>query len=272
MIQNKLILLCILTTVCLVYPAKSADTNAQPVSIAAELRPIIEQIQAKEGNGKLTETNLAAEFQALDALLAKHKADSDAGAQILFIKARIYNELLRDAKSYQAIARQIQNDYPDSKPAAALKRIQQAEQINAQLVPGVPFPDFSATDLSGQAQAVANHKGRVVLVDFWATWCGPCVHELPNVKQVYEKYHDQGFDVIGVSFDSDLDKLKDYIDDQKLPWPQIFDLKETHHALGDRYGVSAIPSTFLIDRDGKLIAKNVRGEALEPAVAKALAK
>jgi len=193
-------------------------------------------------------------------------------AQILYTKARIYAEVLNDQKSYREVGKQILSDYPESKPAAALKRAEQAEKMRAQLVPGVVFPDFKQADVAGEPQSASKYKGKVLLIDFWATWCGPCVKEMPNVKQVYEKYHAQGFEVLGISFDSDLGKLKDYVAKNKIPWPQILDEKGTDAALGGRYGVVAIPSTFLIDREGKLIAKNVRGEALEPAVAGALAK
>jgi len=255
----------------LAVSARADSPGTKTPSLAGELRPIIDRVQAKSQNAAITEKDLAAELQDLDALMAKHKGETgDQSAQILFTKAHIYSEVLRDQKTYAQIAGQIQHDYPDSKPAAALKRQEESDQIRAKLVAGVVFPDFNRPDISGQARSISAYKGKILLVDFWATWCGPCVHELPNVQHVYEKYHDQGFEVLSISFDKAPEKLKDYIEEHKLLWPQILDGE--NHPLGAQYGVVAIPTTFLIDREGKLITKNVRGEALEKAVVEALAK
>jgi peroxiredoxin len=98
------------------------------------------------------------------------------------------------------------------------------------------------------------------------------VAELPNVLKTYEKHHAQGFDIIGVSLDKDEAKLKTFIADRKMPWKQYFDGKGWGSKLGARYGVNSIPATYLLDGEGKIIAKNLRGEALEEAVAKVLAQ
>jgi thiol-disulfide isomerase/thioredoxin len=107
-------------------------------------------------------------------------------------------------------------------------------------------------------------------VDFWATWCGPCVAELPNVLETYQKYHDKGFDVVGISLDQDENKLKSFILQRKISWHQYFDGKGWENKLAVKYGISSIPATYLLDKDGKIVAKDVRGEELGKAVAKAL--
>jgi thiol-disulfide isomerase/thioredoxin len=113
----------------------------------------------------------------------------------------------------------------------------------------------------------------VVLVDFWATWCGPCVAELPNVISAYNKYKARGFDVIGVSLDEagDKPKLTKFTQDRKMVWRQVLDAESKKQKLSDIYGVTAIPFTLLIGKDGKIAAVNPRGEELEPAVAAAVA-
>lgn len=136
-----------------------------------------------------------------------------------------------------------------------------------------PLP-FSGTDTAGKPISLAAYKGKVVLVDFWATWCGPCVGEVPNVVRVYNKYKAKGFNVIGVSLDRENDKnrLLAFTKENAMPWPQIYDGKFWEAALAKAYGVQSIPFTLLIGRDGKIAAVGARGEELEPAVLAALAK
>ena len=113
-------------------------------------------------------------------------------------------------------------------------------------------------------------KGKVVVVDFWATWCGPCVGELPNVLKTYEKYHDKGLEIVGISLDKDKDKLTDFLKEKKVSWRQYFDGQGWGNKLAVKYGVNSIPATYILDKDGKIFAKDLRGEAFDAAIAKAL--
>ena len=128
--------------------------------------------------------------------------------------------------------------------------------------------------LKGGKINIEKLKGKVVLVDFWATWCGPCVAELPNVQKVYEKYHGRGFEIIAVSFDNSRKPLEKFVADHKLRWAQIFFDKEGQQGwtnpLGRQYGIDAIPATFLVNREGNLAKIGVRGPTLESAVAELL--
>ena len=151
-----------------------------------------------------------------------------------------------------------------------------AGRIQKILVAGTDFPAFDEKDVMGQQLSLSAFRGKVVLIDFWATWCAPCRAEIPNVIATFQKYHDQGFEVIGVSLDEDRKKLLDYTLKNKMTWQEYFDGKSQpwENKLASRYGIaqSGIPMTFLLDRNGKLIAKNLRGAALSQAVAKALAE
>jgi outer membrane lipoprotein-sorting protein/peroxiredoxin len=129
-------------------------------------------------------------------------------------------------------------------------------------------------DLEGKPVTLDQFKGKVLLLDFWATWCGPCVGELPNVIAAYTKYHAKGFEVVGISLDQENSrpKLEAFIKDHKMPWQQIYDGKYWKAENAVAYGVQAIPFTLLIGRDGKIAAVGARGPALAPAIEAALAK
>jgi thiol-disulfide isomerase/thioredoxin len=131
-------------------------------------------------------------------------------------------------------------------------------------LPGHPMT-IEGTLLDGRPFDQKTLAGKVVLVDFWATWCGPCVAEIPNVLEQYEKYHDKGFEVVGVSLDEDRESLEKFVDDKKIPWPILYEKPEGEgwrHPLSTYYGISGIPTVILIGRDGKVITLDARGEKL----------
>jgi thiol-disulfide isomerase/thioredoxin len=140
--------------------------------------------------------------------------------------------------------------------------------------PGKPITAFEATLMDGKTvRFPGDYKGKVVLIDFWATWCGPCMKEMPNVAAAYKKYHPHGFEVLGISFDRENaeDKIKEVAAAQDMPWPQVYEGKFWTTRIGKLYAINSIPAAFLVDGDtGTVIAANVRGEALGQAIEKAL--
>jgi peroxiredoxin len=258
----------------------AADTNgvaADTNSIAADLNGIITRVIEKLQQGKNTESDLVGNLAEFDALYARHKGEqSEAVVQILLAKVKLYLQVLNEPEKAIGGVRQIQHDYPNvqingntDNLIEMLQKMAAAKKTQASLVVGAPFPDFNEKDTNGTPLSVANYKGKVVLIDFWATWCPVCKIELPNILATYKKYHDQGFEVIGISQDEDRQQLEKFLKNQGMTWPQYDDGKDNKLAL--KYGVSLLPTSFLLDGNGNIIAKNLRGDALEAAVAKALA-
>lgn len=142
------------------------------------------------------------------------------------------------------------------------------------LKPGAKPFAFEAKDTNGKSVSLDDYRGRVVLIDFWATWCSPCVAEVPVLKAVYEKYKARGFEVLSISLDDEDTQpgVAAFVKRNKMDWRHICDGQGWKTPIAQRYGVRAIPFTVLVGRDGRITAVNVRGESLEPAVKAALAK
>jgi thiol-disulfide isomerase/thioredoxin len=138
---------------------------------------------------------------------------------------------------------------------------QMADKIRVTDV-GAVAPDFTLNTPEGAPLTLSSLRGKYVMIDFWASWCQPCRREMPNVVALYNKYKDKGFDIIGVSLDKEKDPWVKAIADDKLTWHHVSDLKFWQNEAAVKYGIQSIPSTILLDKDGKIIAKNLRGEAL----------
>jgi peroxiredoxin len=142
-------------------------------------------------------------------------------------------------------------------------------KLATQLKIGHPAPLFEINTLDDQPLKLADFRGKLVLLDFWATWCGPCIQEMPNFKTLYNEFaSDQRFVLISLSLDNDPQTAKTYVTDNRLIWIHGF-LGRTSKTADD-YAVKGIPATFLISPDGNILAKDLRGQQLKAEVAKAL--
>jgi peroxiredoxin len=138
---------------------------------------------------------------------------------------------------------------------------------------GKEFPNFQATDaITGKPIALADLRGKVVLIDFWATWCGPCVRELPNIKRAFQKYHDEGLEIISISLDTDAGRFKKFVGAQGMRWHHVMDGKGWEAALARTYGIRSIPAMFVIDHKGICVSDSARGAALDREIKGAIAK
>ena len=157
---------------------------------------------------------------------------------------------------------------------AELPMTPQTEEIIANMkgtirrlnLPG-KFMPIEGTTLKGEKFDWASYRGKVVLVDFWATWCGPCIKELPNLLNTYEKYHDKGFDVVGISLDDESSDVKEFVTKRHIPWVTLLEKDPQKRGwntpLANYYGISGIPATMLVDKEGKVVALSVFGEELD---------
>jgi peroxiredoxin len=169
-----------------------------------------------------------------------------------------------NAAGEEAIARQVYElllakfDNPKLKEKVAddLARIDRVGQA---------APVVVARDLNGKTFRLSDLTGKYVLVDFWATWCAPCIAELPNLRAVYAKYHNRGFEIVGVSLDETAEPLADFVKARQVPWVQIHNATAGADVVAS-FGVNSIPACFLIGPDGKIVRLELRGPALEKAL------
>jgi peroxiredoxin len=262
-------------------PVAKETAAEEPKGAEADLKALVEKVKTKiQGGADRTEKAFSEELAEFDKIVAKNKDDSkEVLAQVVMMKGALYLQLLDQPDKAVAIFEDIKKDYPDTKAGkaadqmiAAVKEQKAADSVQAKLKEGEIFPPFEEKDTNGKPLSIAALKGKVVLVDFWATWCPPCVAEAPNVVAAYKKYHEKGFDIVGISLDEDRSALDSFIKENDMAWPQYFDGKGWDNVLGKKYGIRSIPATFLLNGEGKIIGKNLRGEELDAAIAKAVGK
>jgi thiol-disulfide isomerase/thioredoxin len=194
------------------------------------------------------------------------KVPEGSGRHKAILIGLAYGFMNKNTDSFIHYARQYLETYPYDNPDI---EDQLSEGINqhSKLMAGSVAPEITQLTPAGDTLSLSDLRGKYVLIDFWASWCGPCRKENPNVKRVYEKYKDKGFEILGVSLDNNQQKWVEAIEKDGLPWPHVSDLKHWKNAAAVEYGVSAIPYTVLIDPDGRILGKKLRGGGLEKILA-----
>ncbi len=222
-------------------------------------------------SGQNQKMKLYKESKALSQAMNKTIADyilkhDEMLASMYFIESL---EMETHFKIYESLSGNLIKKYPKNKFVQSLyqRTISSQSTQTGSKAPEIDLPSPDGTNIK-----LSSLRGKIVLIDFWASWCGPCRRENPNVVRLYQKYHDQGFEVYGVSLDKDRQKWLQAIKDDKLIWTQVSDLKYWSSDAAKLYGVKSIPSTFLIDKEGKIIAKNLRGSALDKKLEELFAK
>ncbi len=265
------------------HAAPAAATNGVAAetgsAVIADLNDLIRRINDKLVLAKTNDADLVENIREFDTLLARHKdAKLEERARILLMKGQLFlPQVLNRPDKALEVFKQFKRDFPTLQVNGntdalinALERIIHTDKMQRILVPGTIFPGFEEKDLAGQPLSLAQFKGKVVLVDFWATWCTLCMVDFPGVLKLYEKYHDQGFDIVGINLDQDRERLESFIRENHVAWRQYYDGQFWDTKLAVRYGIDKLPTTYLLDRNGKIIASNLRGDDLDKAIADAL--
>ncbi len=197
---------------------------------------------------------------------AKSSTKGDASALELLKSA---SDPKGDDTAWLARAEKHMKDYPDSEANVMLKRKIDSIQMKAELSKKPLDLKFTAVD--GRQVDLASLRGKVVLIDFWATWCGPCVAELPNLLKAYQELHPKGFEIIGISLDSSQEKLEAFVKERGMAWPQYFDGKSWQNEISSKYGINSIPAMWLVNKKGMVVDTEARS-GLEERVQKLLAE
>jgi peroxiredoxin len=209
------------------------------------------------------------------------KENNDADFSLNLIGAEINNPKIDIAgfmEAYKNLSRRLIETKKGKEVGQKLDERYKAFKKTENLNIGKVAPNFKAPKPDGNLVSLNDIKGKVTIIDFWAAWCGPCRKENPNVVRVYEKYHDQGLKIIGVSLDGQSrqkDPKKawlDAIEKDKLSWTQVSNLNYFNDPVAKLYNINAIPATFILDKDGIIVAKNLRGQALDLKVQELLAQ
>jgi thiol-disulfide isomerase/thioredoxin len=183
-------------------------------------------------------------------------------------------EEIREYYGYDPDAIELQGIYNGFTPELQSSHLGKLlkKTLDAALLTGVgrPAPDFTQTDIKGKPVALSSFKGQYVLVDFWASWCGPCREENPNVLKSYRAYHSKGFTVLGVSLDDEKSPWIGAVRKDDLPWMQVSDLKGWKNSAAVLYDIEGIPMNYLLDKNGIIVAKGLRGDELEQKLAELL--
>ena len=187
------------------------------------------------------------------------------GTILQFLDEDAAQEALNEKNAYMQhpVAQRLKKQLEDYK--AQQKEAEEAKQK----IIGQKFTDFEQPDVDGKSHMLSEFagKGTWVMVDFWASWCGPCRGEMPNVVEAYKKYHDKGFDIVGVSYDQDKEAWVKAIADLNMTWVQLSDLQGWKNATTTIYGINAIPASLLINPEGVIVDRDLRGEGLQKKLA-----
>ncbi len=242
------------------------DARRQNMIDARTYKLIIDSFEARKDQTQIAKATKDAQASKLNYTTYLKSVASDSKSAVAALLAANVIDPKIDAPFVSTFYKEIQNRFPNNDLVKLyVDRFVGANKLEAAPVntsKGNPAPDFSAQTPDGKTVQLADYKGKYVLVDFWASWCGPCRRENPSVVAAYEQFKGKNFDILGVSLDTDKENWKKAIAKDGLTWQQISELKGWSSSIAQKYQVNSIPANFLIDPDGYIIASGLRGQGL----------
>ncbi|MEC5145136.1 TlpA disulfide reductase family protein [Chitinophaga sp. 212800010-3] len=235
------------------YSKSLADISAQEDTLYQHYNDVKDDDPAKAAMEAKIESLREQRHQRGNAYIAAHP-ESPVSVNLIAERA-VLGEYAPLDSLYRLLA-------PAAQQSETGQRVRRRLDVLKRSAIGQPMIDFSQTDINGKTVRLSDFKGKYVLLDFWASWCGPCRAENPNVLKAYNRFKDKNFTVVGVSLDDKADKWKEAVAKDAMPWIQLSDLKGFRNEVAQQYGIQAIPFSFLIDPQGTIIAKELRGAAL----------
>lgn len=255
---------------------KGSAEQKDYITLQNEFRPVNEKLQVIKDKMNLIKDKKSSEYEALSDQY-REGYTMLGPVEESFIRAHTHSwvswnimadkSMIVDPTLYRELYGLFGPEFTDTEDGEILK--ENIERAYATRI-GKPAPLFTQDDPEGNAISLASLKGKYVLIDFWASWCGPCRVENPNVVKAYHQYKDKNFEILGVSLDDKKDAWLKAIKTDELPWLQVCDLKGWKNDVAVQYYIGAVPQNLLLDPNGIIIAKNLRGEALEEKLAEIL--
>ena len=250
------------------YPDIPESGSLGFLSYASE---VMGRVRERLTSGELDPAAYAGDFDLLEEVYIRSDvADAALRFQLLSMQATIAWRIQQDVNEAVAILKRMEGEMAGTEMAGRIDQL--IARIQGKNLPraGQLFPDFTFTSMLGQRISLSDYRGKVVLIDFWATWCPPCIRELPNLRRAYRDFHGKGFEIIGISLDTDRDRLLRFLDQEQMLWPQFFDGQGWDNEISRHFNIRSIPATFLVGPDGRIIATDLRGDELEQALEEAL--
>ena len=202
------------------------------------------------------------------------KTHSKSYISVLIVQAMFNNSKFK-VKEIETIYNTLDESLKKTKPGKKVKEnidnLKKQMNAKAKIAVGIVAPDFKAPTPDGKLVSLKESLGKVTLIDFWASWCQPCRQENPNVVALYAELHSKGLNIISVSLDNDATKWKEAIAKDKLTWTNVSNLKQMKDPIAEQYGIQQIPTTFLLDATGKIVAIDLRGDGLKAKINELLA-
>ncbi len=243
--------------------------NKQVMEIRTEMREIMTSTRDSAAMAQLQQQE--EELRTKDMTFKKNLVQKHPDR---FVSALVLTDMMNMGAPANEVNELYESLSENATKSSLAKSLAENLSKRSKVAIGSKAPEFSAPNPEGEQISLKDSMGKVTLIDFWAAWCKPCRVENPNIVKTYNKYHDKGFNIIGVSLDREAQKDKwiQAIKDDNLTWPQVSNLKFWQDPVAQLYGVQAIPAQFILDENGVIVAKNLRGDALDAKVKELLEK